>query len=133
MLIPEREVWGLDNLHSLGHDEDDEGEAQADDEEARHDQVSQQPAVQRQARLGNVDQVINDSQLTLGLCLIIIRLEYDPLVALCERTSYHRMEGEERSVVSQDVLQSELSLDVSDCGDDVDDVVLVHLQWNIVT
>ena len=38
------------------------------------------------------------------------------------------MEGEERSVGSQDVLQSELSLDVSDCGDDVDDVVLVHLQ-----
>ena len=38
-------------LQSLGHDEESEGEAEADDEDAGHHQLSQQPGVQRQGRL----------------------------------------------------------------------------------
>ena len=43
------------------------------------------------------------------------------------------VEGLHRAVVTENVIQSELSLDVPDGGDDVDDVVIVHLQGNIVT
>ena len=34
--------------------------------------------------------------------------------------------------MSENIVQSELPLDVSDGGDDVDDVVIVHLQRDIV-
>ena len=43
------------------------------------------------------------------------------------------MERLYRAVMPENIVQSEFSLDVSDGGDDVDDVVIVHLQGNIVT
>ena len=43
------------------------------------------------------------------------------------------VEGLNRAVVPENIVQSEFPLDVPDGGDDVDDVVIVHLQGNIVT
>ena len=43
------------------------------------------------------------------------------------------VEGLNGAVMPENIIQSELSLDVPHGGDDVDDVVIVHLQGNIVT
>ena len=101
------------HLQSLGHDEESEGEAEADDEDTRHHQLNQQPGVQRQC----------------GLKYFYIFKNIWNIFSSHPRV----VEGLYRSVMPENIVQSEFSLDVSDGGDDVDDVVIVHLQGNIVT
>ena len=101
-------------LQSLGHDEESEGEAETDDEDAGHHQLRQQPSVQRQGRL--------ELFWHFHIFIKYFLLSHPGVV-----------EGLDGAVMPENIIQSKFSLHVSDGGDDVDDVVIVHLQGNIVT
>ena len=99
-------------LQSLGHDEEREGEAEADDEDTGHHQLSQQPGVQAKGWLEIFLHFYN-SNIFWSHPGVVERLH--------------------RAVLAENIIQSKLSLDVPHGGDDVDDVVIVHLQGNVVT